>query len=75
MLLELTSDYMRFLSLETLTTKRQLLKEMNSMLQDMGETPSKRIVKKIYQDIFKKQLELIITSDPKKPEKLEAAKI
>ena len=32
-------------------------------------------MKKLYQGIFQRQLDLIIAADPKKPEKLEKAKL
>ena len=74
MLLELTGDYMRFLNTESLTVKKTLLKEMNSLIKSMGMQPSKKVVKEIYQRTFARQLELVIAADPKKPEKLAETK-
>ena len=45
---------------------------MNTLLPSTSY--NKTYVKKLYQGIFKRQLDLIVTADPKKPEKLVNAK-
>ena len=72
MLLELTGDYMRFLNVKTLEKKRHFLQDMNALLPSASY--NKQYVKKLYQGIFTRQLDLIVAADPKKPEKLAAAK-
>ena len=63
---------MRFLNIKTLEKKRHFLEEMNTLLPSTNY--NKQYVKKLYQGIFKRQLELIVVADPKKPEKLAKAK-
>ena len=48
MLLDLTSDYMRFLNYELLTKKKELLKDMQNKVAEMGEDRSKKRVKELY---------------------------
>lgn len=75
MLLELTSDYVRFLTTDQMRVKKNNLKDMNELLdQNIGEEEdvTKLKVRELYSDIFKRQLDLIIAGDPKKPEKLMA---
>ena len=74
MLLELTSEYVRFLSTDSLKTRRQNLTAMNSLLmQSFGHEVGKHEVRDLYTQIFKRHMELIAASDPKKPEKLNQA--
>ena len=74
MLLELSSEYMRFLSLQTLKEKKKNLQAMNELLEQQGiSVVTKKAVRSVYERIFARHLELIVASDPKKPEKLMAA--
>ena len=45
---------------------------MNTLLPSTNY--NKTYVKKLYQNIFTRQLDLIVAADPKKPEKLKNAK-
>ena len=74
MLLELTSEYVRFLSTDSLKTRKQNMTAMNSLLEEvMGHEVGKQEVREIYTAIFKRQLELIVTANLKKPELLKQA--
>ena len=70
MLLELTSDYMRFLNSDTMKQRKDHLDAMNQLLESKGHDPSIATCKAIFKQIYAPQLEIIINSDPKKPEKL-----
>ena len=72
MLLELLGDYTRFQNIKILEKKRRFLEDMNTLLPSTNY--NKTYVKKLYQDIFTRQLDLIVVADPKKPEKLANAK-
>lgn len=74
MLLELTSEYVRFLNTDSLKTRRKNLTAMNELLkQARGHEVGKTEVRELFEQIFKRQIEFIITADPKKPEKLQQA--
>ena len=73
MLLELWSDYMRFLTTDQLRARKNNFVAMKELLEQMGHEASTRNRKALYAEIFARQLELIATSNPKKPEKLMAA--
>ena len=51
------------------------MNEMNELLRDHLATDdvTKAQVRELYSDIFRRQLELIVAADPKKPEKLKTA--
>ena len=72
MLLELLGDYTRYQNIKTLEKKRHFLEDMNTLLPSTNY--NKTYVKKLYQNIFTRQLDLIVAADPKKPEKLKNAK-
>lgn len=74
MLLELTSEYVRFLTTESLRTRRSNLTAMNTLLKEaLGHEVGKQDVRELYTQIFKRRMELIATANPKKPEKLQEA--
>ena len=70
MLLDLTSDYMRFLGEESLRQRKRNLEDMNSLLQQSGLEVSKIQARELYQRVFRPMLEIIVSADPKKPEKM-----
>ena len=43
---------------------------MQEFLKDQYQVKSKDTVKKLYQEVFQRRLDLIVASNPKKPEKL-----
>ena len=65
---------MRFLNYELLTKKKELLKDMQNKIAEMGEDRSKKRVKELYQATFARQLDLVVATDPKKKEKLDGLK-
>lgn len=46
---------------------------MNALLERNGYEKSKKAARELYQQAFKPMLDIIIASDPKKPEKMMAA--
>ena len=70
MLLELTSDYMRFLNSDTMKSRKNNLDKMNQLLEQNGHEASITSCRTLFKQMFGPQLEIIINSDPKKPEKL-----
>jgi len=73
MLLELTSEYMRFLGEESLRTRKKNLSDMNALFKSKGLQVTKNKVRDHFCRIYKNQLDIILAADPKKPEKLKAA--
>ena len=73
MLLELTSDYMRFLTSESLICRKTNLGDMNQLIKENGHLVTKKSIAAIYKRVFGEQFELVIGADPKKPEKLKSA--
>jgi|LakMenE18May11ns_1017448.scaffolds.fasta_scaffold9026732_1 hypothetical protein len=72
MLLDLTSDYMRFINTATLQSKREKLNEMYTTLQTCGVSKQKSSVKSVFLVSFVPLLEIVLASDfdDKKLEKL-----
>lgn len=72
MLLDLTSDYMRFINTATLQSKRNKLSQMWTTLEQCGVARHKSSVKSVFLKSFTALLEIIIASDfdDKKLEKL-----
>lgn len=73
MMLELTSDYMRFLSSEALVCRKNNLSDMNAILEQNGHVATKKSISKLYKSIFDKQFDVVLAADPKKPDKLQNA--
>ena len=75
MLLELTSDYVRFLTVDSLTTRKNNMNQMNELLKShLGkDAVSKLDIRELFNEIFRHQLDVIVAVDPKKPEKLKTA--
>lgn len=76
MLLNLTNDFMRFLNTENLHKKKQHLAEMNDYIQARTKKlPHKKLVKGLFQNIYKRQLEHVIQIglDEKNENKLSKA--
>ena len=72
MLLDLTSDYMRFLNTETLKDKREKFAQMNEAMAAAGKDKRNKVLKAVFQESFIQLLEIMIASefDDKKFEKL-----
>lgn len=73
MLLDLTNDYVRFLSTYSLQKRKENLGALHALLQSKGYGVSTDEIREVYQEMFKKQLELIVSSNFKKPEQLTKA--
>ena len=73
MLMDLTTEYMRFLNEASLRQRKRNLEQMNNLLKQSGQEVSKNKARELYQQAFKPMLEIIIAADPKKPEKMMAA--
>lgn len=70
MLLDLTSDYMRFLGEESLRQRKKNLEDMNYLLEQSGMEVSKIQARELYMTMFRPMLEIVVSADPKKPEKM-----
>lgn len=70
MLLDLTSDYMRFLGEESLRQRKKNLEDMNYLLEQSGMEVSKHQARELYITMFRPMLEIVVSADPKKPEKM-----
>lgn len=63
MLIDLTSDYVRFLNKESLTEKKQRFVEVNDAMQAAGKGRTKNALKAVFLESFVKMLEIIIDSE------------
>jgi len=70
MLLELSSEYLRFLNAKALVARKQNLTGLDDLLESTGHEISKKSIKILYKQIFDLQLDVSLAADPKKPEKL-----
>jgi ABC-type phosphate transport system auxiliary subunit len=80
MLLDLTSEYMRFMGEQSLRQRKLNLEEMYMLLRPSAVQASsaedhnvKTRAREIYQSVFSPMLDIVIAADPKKPEKMMAA--
>jgi hypothetical protein len=63
MLFEVTSDYMRFVSIATLTAKKDRLFQLNNAVAVAGLTNSKPALKTAFLESFVPMLEILVDSD------------
>ena len=53
MLLELTSEYMRFLTTDSLRTRKENLSAMNALLEAQGSEATLTRIRELYTEIFR----------------------
>lgn len=63
MLLDLTSDYMRFLNTASLQNKRDKIAAMNAAMVKAGKSKQKSVVKAVFLEEFIQMLEVMITAE------------
>lgn len=66
MLLELSSDYSRFLGMDTMKARKKNMEDLDFMIKSSGDEATCRDQ---FQEIFKSQLEIIISADEQKRQK------